>query len=76
MQLFEAADVGATGSLELDELQDLLQAGNFGLTRAQILAVLAEADAVDDFVGYAEFVPVAASLISRMLDVRATRAKQ
>ena len=72
------ADTDSIGELEADTIGELLRTSDFGLTRLQILAVLAEAPEQDDmgFIDIAKFVPVAAEMISRLKDPGSELAKE
>eukprot|EP00908_Phaeocystis_cordata_P000638 Transcript_10700.p2 GENE.Transcript_10700~~Transcript_10700.p2 ORF type:complete len:440 (-),score=241.63 Transcript_10700:83-1402(-) len=74
---FSGADPGATGLLSTGAMRDVLQAAELGLTRLQIVAVVAEAPTdAEGGIDYTAFAPTAAELLHRMLDIEAMRERE
>ena len=75
-QVFHQADPNNSGKLEANAMGQLLRSADFGMTRLQIHAVLAEADQDDQgFVDIDKFVPVAAEMLFRLKDPNSELAK-
>jgi len=64
LEIFRGADLEGQGLLHKQDVIDLLKRGDFGLTRIQVLAVLAEA-VMDEhgFIQYDPLAPLAAQMI-------------
>jgi Ca2+-binding EF-hand superfamily protein len=72
LEIFRGADVNNQGCLYKVDLVDVLQRGDFGLTKIQVLAVMSGADQDENgFVNYEKLAPVAAQMIRSIWDQNA-----
>jgi Ca2+-binding EF-hand superfamily protein len=72
LEFFRGADMSSQGLLYKSDITDLLQRGNFGLTKIQVLAVMSEAEIDENgFVDYEKLAPLAASMIRSIWDQNA-----
>merc|ERR1711959_5829 len=72
LEIFRGADMGSTGLLYKADLTDLLQRGDFGLTKVQVLAVMSEAELDENgFADYEKLAPLAAQMIRSIWDQNA-----
>merc|ERR1711907_401919 len=72
LEIFRGADLSSQGLLHKIDVVDLLKRGDFGLTKIQTLAVMAEAEIDEDgFVDYEKLAPLAASIIRSIWDQNA-----
>jgi len=64
LEIFQGADLESQGLLHKQDVIDLLRRGDFGLTKIQVLAVLAEAQMDEHgFIQYEPLAPLAAAMI-------------
>jgi len=82
LEIFRGADLEGQGLLHKQDVVDLLRRGDFGLTKIQVLSVLAEA-VMDEhgFIQYESLAPAAANMIKSLweqnMDLeRAAKAEQ
>merc|ERR1712196_655266 len=72
LEIFRGADLSSQGLLHKIDVVDLLKRGDFGLTKIQTLAVMAEAEIDENgFVDYEKLAPLAASIIRSIWDQNA-----
>ena len=76
VDVFGSADVDGTGRLHVDELNDLLERADLGLSTIQRTAILAEAVVDDDgMVEYEQFARDAATIIAAIIDLQINEAR-
>ena len=70
MALFSSADEEQTGHLKMKVIKSLIAQADLGLSRVQISALMSEAkrDPTDSKVDYAKFAPVAAQMVSSIIN--------
>lgn len=70
LALFSNADPDGAGHLKLNDIKKLIQQADLGLSRVQISALCSEAkrDPADSKVDYKQFAPVAAQMVSSIIN--------
>eukprot|EP00657_Telonema_sp_P-1_P011755 TRINITY_DN726_c0_g1_i2.p1 TRINITY_DN726_c0_g1~~TRINITY_DN726_c0_g1_i2.p1 ORF type:complete len:230 (+),score=110.61 TRINITY_DN726_c0_g1_i2:102-791(+) len=72
LEIFRGADISSHGLLYKLDIIDLLQRGDFGLTKIQVLAVMSQAEMdPNGFVDYEALAPLAAGMIRSIWDQNA-----
>jgi len=69
LEIFRGGDLGSQGVLHKGDIIDLLQRGDFGLTKLQVLSIMSEAIMDENgFVNFEALAPIAANMIRSIYD--------